>query len=355
MKSYPLFPSIEAEDLRTELLALFERWLASKPGRSRQKVHALANESAHVYRDMWGAFASFCIPLDEEGLHYVRVNPLQGVRREQMQLFLSLPNPGPRAPGRGRVRNDALALRYAWRMLHLIDRVLTFHRIRKKEKSAGPTAAAALLLEAPYRYANSAALNPETEILSDGELRRLMALLTAPLPSNSSPRGEWRLVRDRALVALMLGAGLGPGDAQGLLLDGLALEDGPVPGVPWRLTVPADGLSPEHQTPVAQWAGELLARWLALRTAKAIAGDFVFPSTLSGKQLSRPAVHSAAVSVLEAAEVMGGAPFRLRHTFAVRQLTKGYSEEQVGAWMGMVELRTMQRYRKYVVKAQDLA
>jgi integrase len=341
-----------ADDLSSELHALFEKWIASGPGRGRGNSHALGNESAEVYRDMWNTFVAYCLPVGvDAGSRSIRLNPLESLTAADLESFLSLT--GPAANVHGRVRGDALALRYAWRMLHLIDRVLSFRLVRTK--AAGTTAAAALLQEAPYRFANAASQDPEVDILTDGEVRRLMAFLTAELPEERSIRGQWKLLRDRALVGLMLGAGLAPGDVQSLLLDGVTIDDGPVAGIPWRLTVTADALSPEHQTPVAGWAGELLGRWLTERTRSGLPGPFVFPSTMSGKGLSRPSVHLIAVGVFEEAGVTKGAPFRLRHTFAVRQLTKGHTEDEVGAWLGIVESRPMQRYRKFVVKAPDLA
>ena len=43
--------------------------------------------------------------------------------------------------------------------------------------------------------------------------------------------------------------------------------------------------------------------------------------------------------------VEGGA-YRLRHTFALRQLRRGKSPDLVAKWLGVVEMRVMDRYRR---------
>jgi integrase len=362
---------VNADEFAAHLLALFEKWTASSPGRGRRASGTLALKSAEVYRDMWKAFVAFCVPGDSHA-RWVRINPLKNLRTEDLQAFLSVVGPG--AEVRGRVKGETLALRYAWRMLHLIDRVLT-HAKEAGERS-GPTAAAHLLLQAPYRTANSPTHDPSTPILNDGEVQCLIEALQGELPGKGNNKNEngsdsgnnadgdtgsdealkhWKLLRDRALVALMLGAGLAPGDVQALSLDGIAYAPQSEGGLPSRLTVPADGLSPQHQTPLAAWSARVLLTWLTVRQARNIPGRAVFVSTAAGKSLSRPWVHTASVRVLAAAGIAGGTPFRLRHTFAVRQLSKGFSEEEVGAWLGLVEPRAMHRYRVFVTRAADLA
>lgn len=74
-------------------------------------------------------------------------------------------------------------------------------------------------------------------------------------------------------------------------------------------------------------------------------GDFLFPSTRTGKQWSRDSHYMCANKVLEEAGVDSteGGSFRLRHTFALRQLRRGTSSEQVAMWLG-VEPDSMTQY-----------
>ena len=49
-----------------------------------------------------------------------------------------------------------------------------------------------------------------------------------------------------------------------------------------------------------------------------------------------------------------GGSFRLRHTFALRQLRCGFDEPTVKQWLG-VELNVMKRYRRVISAPIDVA
>jgi site-specific recombinase XerD len=46
--------------------------------------------------------------------------------------------------------------------------------------------------------------------------------------------------------------------------------------------------------------------------------------------------------------------FKLRHTFALRQLRKGKTEEEVARWLGLLDINSMTRYRRIVLSYQDV-
>ena len=46
--------------------------------------------------------------------------------------------------------------------------------------------------------------------------------------------------------------------------------------------------------------------------------------------------------------------FKLRHTFALRQLAKGKSESDVAKWLGFLDQNSMARYRRIVPGHVDL-
>jgi len=326
------------------LNAIFEDWLASRPGRGlRAGDGELSDASAQLYRDMWAVFIAHCCSMPRHRKTGARQHPLGQLTRDDLQAMLD----EPAARARGAVEHP-WSERYAWRMLHLIDRLMAFHAQRTGEPKN--LAAHQLLQEPPYRYANASHLDGAPELLTDADVERLISFLKLSSGINDAPgvpnanKVRWKPARDAAIVASMLGAGLAPCDVQALPTHGMAIADGPEPGIPWRLTVPADGLSPQHQAPLASWAGHLMSHWLGIRERMAIPGSYVFPSTLKGGALSRMSCHRIAVSVLEAAGIPGGVPFRLRHTFAVRQLCLGHSEEVVGRWLGLVESKAMRRY-----------
>lgn len=90
-------------------------------------------------------------------------------------------------------------------------------------------------------------------------------------------------------------------------------------------------------------------RWLHVRAEACIAGPNLFPSTRSGKPWSKNGQYLWAEGVLEEAAVdsRAGGSFRLRHTFALRQLRRGAAPDQVARWLG-IEPAAMARYGRLV-------
>lgn len=344
----------DGEALAATLQAQFAAWLASSPGRGPGQQGALREESAQIYADMWQAFLAYCAPLDTAlGSRSLHLDPSQGLERDDLLDFLAFAAVRPQRQTRTGLPQAELTPRYAWRLLQLIDRVLNHDRASRG--LAPLEAAAQLMLEAPYRYANASALTPVPDTLSQAQADALVAHCTAITRVEPGAGLTWKTLRDRTAVALMLGAGLAPGQVRVLTLGDVTVDGGVEPGVPWRLDVAADGSTAAHQVPIALWAARQLRLWLDVRAAQstAMAGaPWVFPSTTTGKPWSHPACHRAAVGVMEEAGIEGGAPFRLRHTFAVRQLLSGHSEADVARWMGYADTGPMKRYRHVLAAPQ---
>ena len=95
--------------------------------------------------------------------------------------------------------------------------------------------------------------------------------------------------------ALQLGGGLTPGDVHALLLT----------------------------SPVS--------RERTVRVEARVQGDFLFPSTRTGKPWGKESQYKCARAVLQDAglDSSEGGSFRLRHTFALRQLRRGFGEKTV--------------------------
>lgn len=345
--SMSLFTASAGDQLAEALQAHFVAWLSSAPARGPRQQGALRDESAQVYADMWQTFIAYCTPFgDDPGVRAIRLDPTQALSREDLLDFLAFAAIRPQRQIRTGQPQTELTPRYAWRLLQLIDRVLS-HRC--EERGLAPLEAPwALMQEAPYRYANAAALTPVPDFLTDEQSAALIRHCTAHTTLDLAQGVTWKVIRDRAAVALMLGAGLAPGQVRVLTLADVAIDGGPEAGVPWRLSVAADGSTAAHQVPMAPWAARQLAFWLAVRALQGPAmqqSTEVFPSTIAGKPWSHPACHRAAVGVMEAVGIEGGSPFRLRHTFAVRQLLSGRAEEEVARWMGYADTGPMKRYR----------
>ena len=124
---------------------------------------------------------------------------------------------------------------------------------------------------------------------------------------------------------------------------------GTTKNTPWKLRVAGDGNAPSRETPIAAWAGQLLRYWLDVRLAQGIPGSMVFPSTKgTGKPWGKVAQYNATREVLQVAGIdeLAGGSFRLRHTFALRQLRRSKSPDEVARWLGVSDPAVMARYQR---------
>jgi integrase len=201
------------------------------------------------------------------------------------------------------------------------------------------------------RYANSGSKDPLPEILTDDQDRTLVAFLQSSVPQGESSvslsrDGLWQVFRNRTGVALQRGAGLTPLEIRMLTVSSVFVDSDPAKG-PWKVRAPATGSVQAHDAPVARWARPLLTRWMQLRSELGIPGEWLFPSTKSGKQWGKTAHFDSVAEVLDAAGLVGfkGGSYRLRHTFAMRQLARVQNTEaQVATWLG-IDVGEMKRYR----------
>lgn len=242
--------------------------------------------------------------------------------------------------------------RHVWRLLQLIDRVQCH---RRPPAGGSPNRAAYLLLMSrdDWRHANAAHKDPPPEHLNASQARALVNHLSRARPRGGRPAvvASWQELRNLTAVALHLGAGVTPAELRALQLGDVVSHGGPRSGLPWKLRVPSLGDSPARETPIAPWAGQILRWWLEARLQHAIAGPQLLPSTRSGKPWSKVSHYLAVRDVIAAAGLgdaaaVGGS-FRLRHTFALRQLRRGSAGEDVARWLG-VEMAEIERYRRVV-------
>ena len=150
---------------------------------------------------------------------------------------------------------------------------------------------------------------------------------------------------------------MSPGDVRAVLLASVTVTGARLPGVPWKIEVPADATSPARETPIAPWAGQLLRHWMDVRAELGIVGPYLFPSTKAGKQWNKVPQYLAAKAVLIASgfpeDLASGGSFRMRHTFALRQLRRGKSPADVARWLGVADPAVMARYRRVLVAPVD--
>lgn len=303
------------------LMAVFDAWASEAPGRGGP----LREESASVYRDMWTALLKWAVQ------HHVE---LVNITPAQLDAYL-------RSRGGAVELND----RYSWRLLRLVERVLG-HATAQGSTQANHSVAELFKARPDLKYANAADANTLPEFLDAVEARSLVAYLATPLRT-----GKWQEQRGRTAVALHLGAGLTPSEVRLLTVSGIYGQSSGTR----KIRVPADGVIGEHEAPIAPWAWAVLIRWLELRSQLGIGGDLLLPATRAGRPWGKTGHWKDVAAVLEAIGLpaLGGA-YRLRHTFALRQLKRGRSSTELAAWLGVDEA-VVQRYRRVILGPVEVA
>ena len=320
------------------LAEAFDVWATAGATSSR----GLSEATEAVQRAMWTAFCAWCI--------HMRIDPVE-VSADELKAYLR--------SREGSTSPSELTPRYSWRLVALVDRVVNF--IAAKQ-GRSPNCAAAQLLEADFglKHANAESKDPLPEVLTDAQDRALVAFLADSVPPTAAGGAvdlvsRWQDLRNRAGVALHRGAGLTPLEVR-LLTVSSVFVDADVSKGAWKVRAPATGSVQAHDAPVARWARPLLAYWLALRKELEIPGEWLLPSTKSGKQWGKTAQFDSVAEVFQAAGLLGfkGGSYRLRNTFAVRQLERPQcTEAKVADWMG-VDTREISRYRRVMVGSIDV-
>ncbi len=328
-----LFDEPDAGSPQTYLDA-FDAWLAAR----RQFGAIRELSSMAVYRSMWTALSAWCV---------ARGLALDALTAEHFEAYLL-----------SRGSSDELSARHAWRLLTLADEVQS-HRARAAGSTRNPAAFDLLMARPEWRFANASHKTPLPEHLHAREARALVAWLLDPASGRAAAGAaahSWQVLRNRTAVALQLGAGLTPGDIRAAVVAGVMCDGVRRGELPWKIRLPAHGGTPAREAPVAPWAGRLLHTWLNTRCALQIAGQALFPAARDGRAWGKVAQYNAAKAVLVAAGVPDaeGGSFKLRHTFALRQLRRGTSADQVAQWMGLSDAAALARYRKVLLAPADV-
>jgi hypothetical protein len=214
-----LFDEPGATSPRTYIEA-FDAWLMA-----REQFGALREQSSvAVYRSMWTALAAWSVG---RGL------PLDAIKSGDLEAHLL-----------SRGGADELSARYAWRLLTLVDEVLS-HRAHAGALPRNSAAHDLLMTTPEWRYANAADKTPLPDHLHGHEARALVSWLLDPASGSDAagaPAHTWQALRNRTAVALQLGAGLTPGDIRAVLLTGVVCDGPRAATVPWKIRIPAHGI-----------------------------------------------------------------------------------------------------------------
>lgn len=330
----PELPGMESLPGPVILASVFNSWASTRT----KTVRGLSEPTEAVLRAMWTAFSAWCIR--------TQVDPV-ALTADELAAYIQ---------SRVGTEESNLTPRYAWRLVTLIDHVIK--HLATAQGRASNNAAKELLEKDPgLKFANAKSKEPRPEYLTDSEDQILVSFFKSTVPADSpdSPDSDpdsailklrWQDIRNRTSVALQRGGGLTPLEIRTLKLNSVHFERGS-DQAPWKIKVPAAESARPHDTPLTDWAQAMLVYWMRVRTELGIPGDLLFPSTRTGKPWGKTAQFNAVAEVLADAGLVGlkGGSYRLRHTFALRQLARpNNTAEMVAEWLG-VEPDEMNRYR----------
>ncbi len=181
---------------------------------------------------------------------------------------------------------------------------------------------------------------------AEEQLAFMQALPPAKTSNTDSGHAGWKRRRDRAMQAMMLGAGLKVSEVIGIVTDNVGTADA-TGCVPIAVS-PAStaGTSRWHQTQLRQFAVQEVFSWKAERTRLNIPGKLLFPANLNGGLLDKATVYRQVKATFARAEIdvqrLGGRT--LRNSFAVRELSSGSSIELVGEFLGHRKRKSTEQY-----------
>lgn len=189
-------------------------------------------------------------------------------------------------------------------------------------------------------------INDTKAILTDAQETAFMAALPGAVAGEGAD-ATWKRRRDRAMQAMMLGAGLKVAEVIGIYTENVGAKDS-TGSVPITISpASAGGTVRAHQTQLRPFAVHEVMVWLAERNRLAMPGPLLFPATLQGGRLARATVYRQVKATFERAGIdprhHGGRT--LRNAFAVRELkATGGNVELVGEFLGHRKRRAIEPY-----------
>jgi len=157
---------------------------------------------------------------------------------------------------------------------------------------------------------------------------------------------SWKRRRDRAMLAMMLGAGLKVSEVIGIRTESVGVVDtsGSIPVAITPKSV--NGNAKHHETQLRPFATNEVTTWLVERKMRKIPGELLFPASLQGGILNKATVYRYVKETLARAGIdvhrKGGRT--LRNSFGVRELASGGPVELVGQFLGHKKRKSTEKY-----------
>jgi site-specific recombinase XerD len=210
---------------------------------------------------------------------------------------------------------------------------------------AGTSSEAPLPADNPARtllLEREAPLREDPDYLNGVEVQCFLEML----PSGSN----WKRLRDRALVFLVLGAGLRVSEVLSLKLTDLSFKANAIEGVWVREHKPR----PARWIPIQPWVIPEITAWLQERAilasgnaprqrgrAQQLAGDLLIPANLAGARLQPTTFSRLVKAALDRAGIVKRyeGPTLLRNSCGTNWLER-YEPLQVSLWLGHATVRT---------------
>lgn len=319
---------------RNEPLLTFEAFIMSTAfsdtaRRTRRKLR-LSKASAKVYTAMFSRFAEFLV------VHGVTIDRVDAPLIYQ---FLT------------QTRSDRLILNSGiqYRYARLLERV--FQHLGRT-----PNPMADLLFGRMQEHYQLVGRNRQSESLDEDALVAFMQALPLNTTEKRSnrPHAGWPVVRDRALMSMLLGAGLKVAEVIGLQISEIDTTTGIDGALEISLrsfmdtNTSATGKHPTfypHVTYLRKaFVADVLA-WMSMRSAMGLDGPLVF-ANLDGSSLHPVSVYRQVRKTFERANLsmarLGGRT--LRNTFAVEEMRDGEELAILSEKLGLYEDRSIQIY-----------
>jgi site-specific recombinase XerD len=276
----------------------------------------LRSQSAHVYIAMFGRFHQWMLSQDLQ---------LRRIDKQAIAQFLQTRNRC------GRPMASGIRLRY----VRMLERVYDHLGM-----SPNPARQAAMDL---FATPGAAGRDRSKAWLADADQAKFMAALPDPV--------TWKDRRDRAMIAMLLGAGLTVGEVIRIRVADVSVQQDR--GSVWVDVNPhatAGELHRQHRALLRDFAVDDVLAWCGERTAIGIRGDLLFASTRSGKAMNPSTVFRKVKANFARAGLDPGrrGGRTLRNSYARRELLAGGATrgtiEHVTELLGLHEQRSTLRY-----------
>lgn len=290
-----------------------------------RKLMPLRASSAAVYCHMWRNFVNW---MREEGIDFLRAEP------DQLMAFLEHKN----EQGRRALEGATIRRQY----LTLLERVYKHLRIR-------PNPATHACFDIFRRRATGlAGRNAPTAVLTQEQQQAFLDALPCSPRDAANPWIGWKQRRDRAMQALMLGAGVKVAEAIGMYVDNIGKMEADGSAEVTISPAATGGTVRWHVTKLRTPAAGVVLEWVEERAALGITGQLLFPAKETGGRMEKTAVYRRVKKTFEEAGIAvsrrGGRT--LRNAYAVRELREGTTIEMVGEYLGHRKRRSMKTYEK---------